>query len=74
MQDSIASKVRFNWCMKLCRFKELCYFFPKIVELPMEKDSDPWFAFSSAVKDFNDICNDLIQSSWIKVLDESISA
>ena len=40
----------------------------------MEKDHDPQWAFSSAVKDFNNIRNDNVLSSWIKVLDESMLA
>lgn len=40
----------------------------------MEKETDPWWAFSSAIKDFNDIRKDNVASSWIKALDESMSA
>ena len=40
----------------------------------MEKDHDPWWAFSSAVKDFNDIRNNNVLSSQIKVLNKSMLA
>lgn len=60
--------------MKLYRFKEFRHFLPKIFEQPMEKDSDPWYCFSSAVNEFNEIRNELVQSSHVKVLDESMSA
>ena len=30
-------KVRFDHCIKLCRFKEFRFFLPKIYELPIEK-------------------------------------
>ena len=59
--------------MKLYRFKEFRYFLPKIHEQPVEKDLDPWYCISSTVNEFNDIQNDLVQSSYAKVLDESIS-
>ena len=72
--DSISPKARFERYMKLYRFKEFRHFYPKIFEQPLEKDSDPWWQFASTVKEFNDIRNDMLQSSWIKVLDESMSA
>ena len=40
----------------------------------MEKESDPWWAFSSAVKDFNNIRKENATASWIKAMDESMSA
>ena len=40
----------------------------------MQKDCDPWWAFSSAVDDFNQIRNNIITSSCTKVLDETMSA
>ena len=60
--------------MKLYRFKEFRLFLPKIFKLPMEKDHEPWWVFLSVVKDFNNIRNDNVLSSWIKVLDESMLA
>jgi len=72
--DTITHKARFDRYMKLYRFKEFRHFLPKIFEQPMEKDSDPWYCFSSAVNEFNEIRNELVQSSHVKVLDESMSA
>ena len=40
----------------------------------MEKDHDPWWPIASAIDDFNDIRKNNVESSWIKVLDESMSA
>ena len=74
MWDTIIQNARFDRYMKLYRFKEFRLFLPKVFELPMEKDHDPWWAFSSAITDFNDIRNHNILSSWVKVLDETMSA
>ena len=43
-------------------------------EQPMEKDSDLWYCFSSLMNEFNNIQNNLVQSSYAKVLDELMSA
>lgn len=72
--DSIMMNARFDRYMKLYRFKEFRYYLPKVFELPMEKETDPWWAFSSAIKDFNDIRKDNVTSSWKKILDELMSA
>ena len=63
MWDIIIHKARFDRYMKLYHFKEFRLFLPKVFELPMEKDHDPWWAFSSAITDFNDIRNQNISSS-----------
>ena len=72
--DTILQKPRFDKHMKLYRFKEFRMFFPKIFEQPQIKDHDPWWAFIAAVNDFNEIREKCITSSWIKGLDESMSA
>ena len=74
MQDTVTQNTRFNRYMKLYRFKEFRFFYPRIYELTLEKDNDPWYCFSSAIKEFNDIRNEQVQSSWVKVLDKSMSA
>ena len=71
--DKIMQKVRFYKCMKLCRFKEFCDYLPKAHERSAEKDSDPWWQFSSATNEFNEIRNELITSSHVKVLDKTMS-
>ena len=67
-------QARFNRHMKLCRFKEFRSCLPKTFELPMEKDYNLWWAFSSAIKDFNDVRKENAFSSWMKVMDESMLA
>ena len=72
--DTVVQKAKFDRYMKLYRFKEFRFFLPKMFEQPLEKDYDPWWAFSSAISDFNEIRNSHITSSWVKSLDESMSA
>ena len=72
--DTIIPNAHFNRYMKLYRFKEFRHFLPKVFELPLEKDHDPWWPIASAIDDFNDIRKNNVESSWIKVLDESMSA
>ena len=72
--DTITRKARFDRFMKLCRFKEFRYFLPKIYEQPLQKDTDPWHCFSSAVNEFNELRSELILSSYQKIIDESMSA
>ena len=74
MWDTVIQNARFDQYMKLYRFKEFRHFLPKIFELPLEKDHDPWWRFASAISDFNDIRKNNIISSWVKVLDETMSA
>ena len=59
--------------MKLYRFKEFRHYLPKVYERPAEKDSDPWWQFSSAIHEFNEIRNELITLSHVKVMDETMS-
>ena len=72
--DTVIQKANFSQYMKLYRFKEFRYFLPKIHEQPFEKETDPWWRFSSAINNFNDTRNNLVISSWYKVLDESMAA
>jgi len=71
--DTIIPKARFDKHMKLYRFKEFRHYLPKVYERPAEKDSDPWWQFSSAINEFNEIRNELITSSHVKVMDETMS-
>ena len=74
MWDTIMQRSNFSKHMKLYRFKEFRHFLPRIWENPGTKEQDPWWAFSSAVKEFNDIRDEEIIDSWEKVLDETMSA
>jgi len=56
------------------RWKEFQRFFPETFVENDKKDTDPWFQFSSAVNEFNDITkNDINGSLWNSV-DESMCA
>jgi hypothetical protein len=56
------------------RFKEFQKLIPRLWENPTAKESDPWWEFSAAVKEFNKQRRDLIRASSWKVEDESMSA
>jgi len=56
------------------RYKEFRKLIPRIWENPWVKESDPWWEFSGAVKEFNKQRRDLIMASNWKVEDESMSA
>ena len=71
MWDTIMQRPNFSKHMKLYRFKEFRFFLQKIWE---KTEQDPWWAFSSAVKEFNDIRGEEIIDSWENVLDETMSA
>ena len=60
--------------MKLYHFKEFRHYLSKIFERPLEKDSNLWQQFSSAVNEFNKIRKQNITSSYKKILDEIMSA
>jgi hypothetical protein len=56
------------------RFKEYRKLIATIWQDRNIKESDPWWEFSAAVKEFNEQCSDLIKASQWKVEDESMSA
>jgi hypothetical protein len=56
------------------RLKEYHKVIAKIWENNVVKDTDPWWEFSSAVEDFNQQWQDLVQPSTWMVEDESMSA
>jgi hypothetical protein len=60
--------------MPYSRFKDFRRFLPEIFADYSKEESDPWFRFSTAVDDFNEIRRTLFQGSrWISI-DESMSA
>jgi len=60
--------------MKLYRFKESRHYLPRIWEKPATKDQDPWWAFAGAIKEFDNIRDEEVIDSWLKVLDEPMAA
>ena len=71
---SIVSATNFSRYMKLYRFKHFRRFYPKIFQ-DNNSDADrsnPWRKFSSAIRTFNQICKDLITTSEVIPIDESI--
>jgi hypothetical protein len=72
--DSIAPLPHFGAIMPNSRFKDFRRFLPQIVADYSKEESDPWFRFSIAVEDLNEIWQTVFQGShWISV-DESKSA
>ena len=51
---SISPRAKFNRYMKLYPFKQFRQFIPTVWQgTKRERDSDPWWKFSSAIKEFN---------------------
>ena len=71
---TICEKTDFRKYIPLYRFKNFRTFFPKLWEEDQNSATDPWWRFSSAVRDFNAIRKDLILPSEIIAVDESMSA
>ena len=72
--ETISEKNSFDKYMKLYRFKQFRSFYPKIWEEDQNMTKDPWWRFSSAVEEFNEIRRNLILPSEIIAADESMSA
>ena len=60
--------------MKEYKFKEFRRFLPVIYDNPKLKDTDPWWKFSDAIKEFNEIRKDLFVPSNVFGSDETMSA
>ena len=72
--QSLCAEPYFERFMPFGRWKEFQRFFPEIFVDNNKKDTDPWFQFSSAVDEFNEIRkNEISGSLWISV-DESMCA
>jgi len=56
------------------RFRQFRDYFPVIFQDNSVKDTDPWWQFSGAVKEFNDIRSRLIKGAKVKAVDESMCA
>ena len=72
--ETICEKTDFRKYIPLYRFKHFRTFFPKLWEEDQHSATDPWWKFSSAVRDFNEIRKELILPSEIIAVDESMSA
>jgi hypothetical protein len=60
--------------MSYCRWKEFRQFFPEVYVDSNIKEQDPWYQFTSAVDEFNDIRKTVIvDTSWITI-NKSMSA
>ena len=64
----------FSRYMKPCRFKELKVLFPMLFWNREDQHSDPWWKFCKAVDFFNETRKKTMKKSFVKVLDESMSA
>jgi len=71
---TLTSHPHFEQYMSLPRFKEFREFLPSIFMDETKIESDPWYQFSDAVEEFNEIRRKrVVGSLWISV-DESMSA
>ena len=71
---SLAAEPHFESYMSFYRFKSFREFFPHIFGDETIKDADPWWQFSPAVEEFNEIRRDeIVACKWISV-DEMMSA
>jgi hypothetical protein len=71
---TLTSHPHFEQYMVLPRFKEFQIFLPSIFVDGTKIESDPWYQFSDAVEEFNEIRRKrVVGSLWISV-DESMSA
>jgi hypothetical protein len=64
----------FEQFMPFSRWKDLRRFFPEIFGDEAKKETVPWYQISSAIDEFNSICqSEVVCSQWISI-DETISA
>jgi len=60
--------------MPFSRWKDFRRFFPEIFADEAQKETDPWYKLSSAIDEFNSICqSEVVCSQWISI-DETTSA
>ena len=71
---SISPSPHFEQYMPYSRFKDFRRFLPAIFVDEMKKETDPWYQFSSAVDDFNEIHRSRVVCSWWIVADETMCA
>ncbi len=65
---SLCHAPHFEQYMLFSRWKDLQRFFPEMFADETKKDTDPWYQFSSAIDEFNSICqSELVDSQWISI-------
>ena len=71
---SLCSEPHFERFMAFGRWKEFRRFFPDVFADNDKKDNDPWYQFSSAVDEFNEIRQkEVLCGSWVSI-DETMCA
>lgn len=71
---SLSVEPHFEKYMPFGRWKDFRRYFPEIFSDETKKDMDPWYRFSGAIDDFNEIRADVLcDSKWISV-DETMCA
>jgi len=71
---SLCQDPHFEQYMPFSRWKDLRRFFPEIFVDEGKKETDPWYRFSSAIDEFNSLCqSEVLCSKWISI-DETMSA
>ena len=71
---SLCAEPHFEKIMSFYRWKEFRRFFPAIFVDETRKENDPWYEFSAAIDEFNEIRqSELTCSQWVS-LDETMSA
>ncbi len=71
---SISASLHFVQYMPFSRCKDFCRFLPAIIVDESKTEMDPWYQFSKAIDDFNEIRRSrVVCSQWI-FADESMSA
>ena len=72
--NSISPSPHFEQFMPFSRFKDFQRFLPAIFVKERKAQDDPWYQFSMAVDDFNEICRSRVVCSKRIVADETMCA
>ncbi len=72
--ESLITHPNFDQHMRSYRFRDFHKFFPLVFVDESKKDSDPWYCFSSAVNEFNELRSKRVNGHAWKTADESMSA
>ena len=72
--EGFSETVDFSKYMKEWRFKQLRQFIPRVMFDYGKKEEDDWWQFSTRVQNFNEVRQNNIKISCVRVLDESMSA
>jgi Transposase IS4 len=72
--EGYGEKVDMGKYMLEHRFKNIREFIPYLYADASGKENDPWWQFSKAVDDYNKNCSKTVLASFLKLMDESMSA